>query len=489
MKKVTVIGGGYSGMSAAAYLAKAGFAVDLIEKNSTLGGRGRQFSANGFHFDMGPSWYWMPEVFENFFNDFGYTTTDFYELIRLDPSYRIIFRDLDLDVPASIDELYKLFESIELGSSDKLKQFLKSAQYKYEVGMNEYVSKPGTSFMEYFDMKVFKSVFKLNMFNSLSSEVRKLFKNEKLIQLLEFPVLFLGAPANRIPALYSLMNYADLSLGTWYPKGGMIMIAKAMEKIIKSLGVNIVLNSEIDSVSIENRKILKTNVSTKHFESDFVVCSADYHHFDQKILPIEYRSYTPKYWDSREMAPSSLLFYLGLNQKLPFLEHHNLFFDADFGAHSDDIYINSKWPSDPLFYVCCPSKFDPEVAPENFENLFVLIPLAAGISDSSEMHDMLFDIICSRINIKYNCDIRNYIEYKRSFCVNDFKTEYNAFKGNAYGLSNTLLQTGPLKPKLKSKKIRNLFYTGQLTTPGPGVPPSIISGKVVAYEIFKLNSL
>lgn len=486
MKKVSIVGGGFSGMAAAAFLAQGGAEVTLLEKNATLGGRARQFEADGFHFDMGPSWYWMPDVFERFYNNFDHTTSDFYQLDRLDPSYQILFDDGDIiKVPTSIDELHKLFESREKGSSRGLEKFLAAAKYKYEVGMREFVHKPSHSIWEYMDVRILKSAIGLNMFGSISKEVRTLFKDPKLIQLLEFPVLFLGAAPDNTPALYSLMNYADLKLGTWYPQGGMVQVPRAMEQILGELNVDVKLEFDVKKVSIDNESITHLSNLTQNVESDFTVCSGDYHHFDQNILPNEYKQYSEKYWDRRKMAPSSLLFYLGLDKTVEGLLHHNLFFDADFTYHASQIYDNPNWPDNPLFYVCCPSKTDNTVAPVGKENVFILIPVASGLNDNENIQNILFDLICDRILRRISVDIRPHIIYKRTFSVSDFVSEYHSFKGNAYGLANTLLQTAFLKPKMKSKKLDNLYYAGQLTTPGPGVPPSLISGEVAAKEVLK----
>jgi phytoene desaturase len=484
LKKASIIGGGFAGLSAAAFLAKSGYQVDLFEKHNSLGGRARSFSHNGFDFDMGPSWYWMPDVFERFYNSFGHTTSDFYNLVRLDPSYQVFFQDEDrLKIPADYEALQQLFERYEKGSAKKLDVFLKSAQYKYEVGLGEYVHKPSLSALEFLDQKVLSSFFKMRMFSSLSSEVRALFKNPKLIQLLEFPVLFLGAKPQKTPALYSLMNYADIKLGTWYPMGGMVQIPLAMEKIVKSLGVNVNYNESVQSMNIQNGSVNELITSRASYQSDVVVSSADYHHTEMSMVPSEYRSYSERYWNSRIMAPSSLIFYLGINKKIEGLEHHNLFFDSDFQKHAAEIYDTPQWPSDPLFYVCCPSKTDTAVAPEGSENLFVLIPLAAGIEDSENRRNDMFHIVLDRIKQRIGEDISENIVFKKSFCVNEFVSEYNSFKGNAYGLSNVLMQTAFLKPRMKSKKIKNLLFAGQLTTPGPGVPPSLISGEVAAKYI------
>ena len=485
-KKVIVIGSGFAGLSTACFLAKEGYDVSIFEKNSIAGGRARKFEAEGFTFDMGPSWYWMPEVFENFFNQFGKKVSDYYDLKRLDPSYSIYFGQDDImHVPAKMDELCEMFESYEKGSSKALKTFLAEAKYKYEVGMNEFVYKPGHNIMEFADVRVLKSLFRLQMFKSMSSHVRDLFKNEKLRQLLEFPVLFLGATPSNTPALYSLMNYADMSLGTWYPMGGMHKIIEGMISLAEELGVKIHLNKEVKQIFVPNGHASKVITNDGTYEVDVVVGGADYHHVDQDLLEPPHRNYGPKYWDKRTMAPSSLLFYIGVNKKLKNLHHHNLFFDEDFDKHAVEIYDEPQWPSKPLFYVCAPSVTDDSVAPEGCENLFILIPLAPDLEDTDAARTKYYNIVMQRLETLTGQSISDNVVYMRSFAHRDFKKDYNSFKGNAYGLANTLMQTAFLKPKLRNKKVNNLFYTGQLTTPGPGVPPSIISGEVVAREIKK----
>lgn len=485
--KVVVIGAGFAGLAAACSLAQQGHQVTVLEKNDRPGGRARQYSEAGFTFDMGPSWYWMPDVFEDFFKKFGKSTADYYELIRLDPSYRIIFGQDDImEVPARMEALYAMFESYEPGSSAKLKQFLDEAAYKYQVGMAEFVFKPSHSILEFADPRILASMFRLQMFSSLSSAVRKLFKNEQLIQLLEFPVLFLGATPQKTPALYSLMNYADLALGTWYPKGGMYEIVKAMVSLAEELGVEIRLNQEVTGIHVTNGRATQVVTADATYTVDAVVGGADYHHLEQEVLQPQHRRYTPAYWDKRTMAPSSLLFYVGVNKKLPGLLHHNLFFDEDLGVHAHEIYEDPQWPSKPLFYLCAPSVTDDTVAPEGSENLFFLIPLAPNLTDTEELREQYFDIILERFRALTGHDIRDNIVYKRSYAHRDFQKDYHAFKGNAYGLANTLLQTAFLKPKMRNPHIGNFFYTGQLTTPGPGVPPSLISGQVVAEEVGKL---
>ncbi|MCW3093077.1 MAG: crtI [Ferruginibacter sp.] len=472
-------------------MAKAGWEVTVLEKQATAGGRARQLIEDGFTFDMGPSWYWMPGVFERFFKCFGKKVSDFYELERLDPSYRVYWPDEVMDIPADYPTLKILFENTEPGSGARLDAFIREAAYKYEVGINKLVHKPGKSLLEFADWDLATGVLKLDVFASMKTHVRRHFKNPKLRELLEFPVLFLGALPQDIPALYSLMNYADIKLGTWYPQGGMYKIVEAMTCLAKQLGVKFYFKQEVTGIKIENNiatKVITGNPlsPTEVFDADVVIGAADYHFIETTLLAPEHRSYTEKYWNKRVMAPSCLLYYVGLNKKLSNLLHHTLFFDVSFEDHGKEIYSKPAWPTAPLFYVSANSVTDATVAPEGCENLFFLIPVAAGLEgDTEELRDKYFNQVLTRFEKRIGQTVRNSIVYKKSYSVSDFKKDYNSFKGNAYGLANTVLQTAVLKPAMHSKKVKNLFYTGQLTVPGPGVPPSLISGEVVAKEVIK----
>lgn len=483
MSKINIIGSGFSGLAAAAYLAKQGNTVTVIEKNAQIGGRARAFHANGFMFDMGPSWYWMPDTFESFFNDFGKSAADYYDLKKLDPGFQIFFGKGEImQIPDNKEELLQLFESIEKGSSQKLKTFLKEGEFKYKVGMQKLAYKPSLSWFEFANYEVINGAMRSQMFRSMKSYVRSFFKDERLVAIMEFPVLFLGAKPKNIPALYSLMNYAALELGTHYPMGGMVKIADAMTQLAEELGVKFETNCEAQQIIVKEgfANGIKTNSGT--IECDAIVATGDYNHIEQKLLEKKDRNYSTKYWDKRIMAPSCLIFYIGVSKKVKKLIHHNLFFDRDFEKHSFEIYDEPKWPNEPLFYVCCPSKTDSTVAPQGMENLFVLIPIAPGLQDTEELRQKYFDKVMARLEIECDDKIKDHIIYNKSYCINDFISDYNAFKGNAYGLANTLSQTAVLKPSINNKHVANLFYAGQLTVPGPGVPPALISGKISAQQ-------
>ncbi|RIV22202.1 phytoene desaturase [Fibrisoma montanum] len=485
-RRVLVVGAGFAGLAAATSLADKGYDVTILEKNDSPGGRARVFRAEGFTFDMGPSWYWMPDVFETYFARFGKKPSDYYNLIRLDPSYSVIFGPTEsVDLPAGLPNLERLFEQMEPGSGARLSEFLKQAAYKYKVGIHNFVWKPSRSVTEFLSLKLLYDVTRLDVFQSFASHARKFFKNPRLLEIIEFPILFLGATPENTPAMYSLMNYAEMTMGTWYPMGGMHEIVRAMVSLAEEKGVKILLNQPVRKVEIADGNAKRVITDEGIYETDIVVAGADYNHVETKLVDNAFRNYDDAYWQKRVMAPSSLLFYLGVNKRVPKLKHHNLFFDEDFKLHAQEIYETPRWPSRPLFYVSAPSVTDPGVAPTGSENLFILIPVAPDLTDDEATRERYYDIVMDRLESYVGEDIRNYVVYKRSYAHRDFKDDYNAFRGNAYGLANTLKQTALLKPSLKNKKVSNLFYTGQLTVPGPGVPPSLISGLVVADEVAK----
>jgi phytoene desaturase len=428
---------------------------------------------------MGPTWYWMPDVFERFFSDFGRSPSDYYELERLGPSYRVYF-DVDdfIDIDDSLGKISETFESIEKGSSKSLERFMARAQKNYDIAIKDLVYRPGVSPLE---LVTRETVFELPQFvSSIHDVVRKGFTNERLRQILEFPVLFLGAKPSMTPAFYSFMNHADFALGTWYPKGGMKSVIDGMVRLAEELGVRFHTKSSVDSIEVDEQQRLKRIVvNSREIPVELLVSGADYHH-TESLLNARHRGYSERFWQRKVMAPSSLLFYVGFDKKLKNVLHHTLFFDVSFDEHARAIYDEPSWPREPLFYASFPSITDVEVAPAGKEAAVFLIPLATDLEDNAELRQRYFDILIDRLERLTGQELRSSILFKESYCVNDFKKDYNSFKGNAYGMANTLMQTAFLRPKIRSRKVKNLYFTGQLTVPGPGVPPSLISGKLVA---------
>ena len=482
-KEIIVIGSGLAGMSCAAYLGKAGHRVTVIEKNSTYGGRLQTVSQQGYTFDSGPSWYWMPDIFDSFFEDFDKKTNDYYDLRRINPGYRVYFSEGEyFDLVENLDELKRNFSKIEKGGGRALQRYLDDAGEKYEVAVKKFMYKPSLSPLEYIHFDLIKRLGRLNLFRPISKHIRQYFSNQKIIQMLEFPSLLLGAKPSDTPALYSIMNYADIVLGTWYPSGGIRSVAKAIYQVAKSQGVDFSFNQPVKKISINGNKATEVVTNKSSYHADIVVANADYNHVEQTMLPKSYQNYSKSYWDKRTMSPSALVFYVALNKKLD-LSHHTLFFDSDFKKHAREIYDNPKWPDEPLFYTSCVSKTDPKVAPENGEALFILIPVAPNLVDNEQTRKSYFQQVISRMELLINQDIKDHIVFSKSYAHRDFISDYNSFQCNAYGLANTLFQTAFLKPKIKNKKINNLYYTVQLTVPGPGMPPSLVSGKIVADQI------
>lgn len=484
MKRVSIIGGGLSGLSAACYLAKEGYEVTIYEKLPTVGGRARVFENGGFKFDIGPTFYWMPDIFERFFSDFNKRVSDYYQLVRLDPGYQIYFGENNsVSVPASLERIYDTFESIEPGSGKYLRKFLERAGFNYNVAINKVVEKPGKS---PFELIMPETVSRVDQFvRDISSSVRANIKDERLRQILEFPVIFLGAKPSNTPLFYCFMNYADMVLGTWHVMGGMYRVVEAMRDLALELGAKIITNAHVERIVSKGDKITgirytnTQNKEIKNCETDFIIATADYH-FSETLLDQNKRNYSERYWQKRVFAPSALLFYVGFNTKLSNVSHHTLFFDADFKEHAETIYDKPRWPSKPLFYASFPSITDSEAAPEGKEAGIFLIPIAAGLKDNQALRETYFMQIMDRMEKVTGCEVSKYVKFKRSYSVKDFISDYHAYKGNAYGLSNILTQTAFLKPKMENRHLKNLLYAGQLTVPGPGVPPSIISGRVAA---------
>ncbi len=484
-KSVIIIGGGIGGLALAGMLGKSGYKVTIVEKNEMIGGRARIFKDKGFMFDMGPSWYMMPDVFEHFFEILGEDIKSYYSLERLSPSYQITLKSdgKSYKFYSDMKKNKELFESIESGAGEVLEKFLMKGQDQYELSKAEFMYKNYNSIRDFMTLRVMRQGAKLPLFKKQKQIIEKLFKSEILRKALQYQTVLLGTAPGDTPGIYTLMNYVDLVLGEWYPNTGIRAVPNSLESIAKKYGVEIRLNALVKNIIVENdiaKGVLLENGETLF--ADIVVSNADVEHTDRKLLPKAYQTKSDKYWESRVLAPSAFILYLGVKGNLPQMEHHNLLFTKNWEEGFGQIFKKPEWPHDPSLYVCMPSKTDKTVAPEGHENLFVLVPIASGLEYTEDFAAEYAEKVLSEIEQYYNIsDLKERIVVQHMYSVKDFIADYNAFKGTALGLAHTLSQTAIFRPNNIHKKIKNMYYVGAGTNPGIGMPICLISAEL-AYK-------
>ena len=482
-KKIVIIGGGFGGLSTACFLGEKGFEVELIEKNESLGGRASVLEEEGYRFDMGPSWYLMPDIFERFFNKFEREPEDYYSLTRLDPNYSIFFKDGDrMDVPADPEEAADLFETYEEGAGDAFMSYLEKSEETYEIGMNEFVLKDRNNFRDYISLDVLRNARGISLIKKMQDHVEEYFDNPKLQQVMQYTLVFLGGSPKNTPALYNLMSHVDFNMGVYYPEGGIYSVIEGMKELAEEKGVKFSTGEEVRNI---DRKDGKNIVETddRKIECDAVVSNADYAFTETELLPEKYTTYDEDYWDSKTYAPSAFLIYLGVDGELENLDHHNLVLPEDWNEHFDKIFDDPNVPENPAYYVCNPSETDESVAPEGKSAMFILVPIAAQLQLDDEKRDKFRELVMEDLRENADTDLEGRIEYEKIFAGEEFREKYNSYNGTALGIAHTLRQTSVFRPKQRSKKMENLYYTGQYTNPGIGMPMCLISGEHAAEKV------
>ena len=477
-KHIVVIGAGFSGLSSAAYLARAGYKVTVLEKNAQPGGRAHTIRKDGFRFELGPSWYMMPDVFEEIGADFEMPAP---RVIRLDPSYRVYFsggRQYDL---STAQKNLELFSQLEPGAGIELERFLAKSKQLYELARSNFLGDSYSKLSKLIQPSKMSALFRFPLFGSYHSKVEDHFQDPRLQQILEFMCVFLGAGAKNVPAMYTLLAHVDMNLGIWYPEGGFEGLVKYYEKLAKKQGAKIRYNQEVTSLEVRDERVSSVRVGKKRIACDAVVGATDYHHVETKLLKQPWQTYTEKYWNKKTLSPSAVLINLGLDTKAPGLTHHNLFFDANWNEHFKAIKT-AQITNEPLFYACVPSKTDPKCAPDGGENIFILIP-TANVGPSDQQLQELRQNVLIRLSERAQIDVAKHIVSEDLCPTSYFGEMFNAYENNAFGLAHTLRQSALLRPKIKSKKVKNLYYAGQFTNPGTGVPLCLLSGKVVSNLI------
>ncbi|MFW6356116.1 MAG: phytoene desaturase family protein [Spirochaetota bacterium] len=492
--RIVIIGAGFGGISAAAYLAQAGHDVTVYEKNSWVGGRARVLARDGFRFDMGPSWYWMPDEHDRWFTDMGVRREDYYPIRRVAPSYKVYFGESlpseprnEVTVPADFEAAKALFESFEPGAGAKLEAFIAQAKRKYDFAMTGFIYRNFDSIWDMLNGAFLKNLTKLNLLTSYRSLIERFFKHPYLRKILEFPVVFLGSFARKTPAVYTLMNYIDFGLGTWYPEGGFGKVVRSMQHVAESKGARFVFNAPVTKILNDGQRatgvMVQIDGSHEEIKADAVIANADYVHVENDLLPPEQRSLPLEKWRKKTFAPAVLNYYVGFNKKLPFFAHHTFFFDTDWNDHFDAVYGTPRWPADPLFYLHIPSITDPSCAPKDHEAMFILVPSALGLDDPDELRERYFSRVMDRMEALTGESLRDSIVFRETVSIREFRSDYNAYEGTAFGLGQTLFQTASFRPRNRSKKLANLYYAGQFTVPGTGTTMSMISGKLAAMRI------
>ena len=484
-KKVTVIGGGIGGLATACLLAKKGYSVTLLEKNPAVGGRASVYEADGFVFDMGPSWYMMPDIFEHFFSLMEEDITQYLKLKKLAPSYRVFLKSekKHYDFYSDLAKTIATFESIEPGSGEKLRKYMKTTEYQYKIARQEFMFKNYDSIFDFLTWRVATEGMRLPLFSKVASIINSKFKSEILRKVMQYQTVLLGTSPGDAPGIYSMMNYIDFVEGVWYPEGGIYKIIEALEKIAHKNGVVIRTNTDVEKILVADGVAKGVRLTSgEELFSDIVVSNADVVFTDQHLLEKPYQEHTAEYWDKRLMAPSAFILYLGVDGLLPTLEHHNLLFSKNWNENFHQIFKQPAWPTDPSLYVCVPSKSDTTVAPPGKENLFVLVPIAAGLSSDEESLQKYMDFVIKEMEDNMAIpDLGKRIVYKRIYAVDDFVKDYNSFKGSALGLAHSLGQTAIFRPNNINKKVQNLYYVGAGTNPGIGMPICLISAEL-AYK-------
>ncbi|MBN2100456.1 phytoene desaturase [Candidatus Dojkabacteria bacterium] len=486
MKKVVIIGAGLAGLATSALLGKKGYSVTVIEKNEQPGGRARKELDNSFLYDIGPSWYMMPEVFDRYFELFGKKTSDFYKLIRLDPSYRIFFSDSEFyDIRARVEDNKDVFNKLEKDGYNKFLKYLEKSKFIYESSLEHLVYKDYDDLGDILDPKILAIVPKLSLLSTVHKEVSRYVEDPRLQKLLEFTTVFLGASPYEASGLYSLISHADFNLGIWYPDGGIWKVADALYRLAQDNNVEFRFNEPVTAISVSNGSAVSVKTDQDSYDADIVVSGADYPHTELDLLPEVYRTYGKKYWEKRKLSPSCFNIFLGVGKKIEKLRHHNLYLDPNWDQHFADVRDNPRWPDNPSYYVCATSKTDKTVAPDGCENLFFLVPVAPGLDDTDEVRDHMYQRTIAHFEELVGQKVSDSIRSKMIFAQREFRSYYNSYKGTAFGLAHTLLQTAIFRPRVKSKKVKNLYYTGQFTQPGVGMPIALISAEIVANKILK----
>lgn len=487
MTKIIIIGAGIGGLATANLLARDGHEVHVYEKNSQLGGRAGQFKKDGFVFDTGPSWYLMPEVFDHYYKLFNTSAQNELELIKLTPAYKVYSGNDPLIITGNLETDAKTFDNIEPQSGEKLKRYIAKSTETYRLSLKHFLYSNFDSPWSLAKMEILKHGREMATLATMPihSYVKKNFKHPRLQQVLEYPTVFLGSSPYTAPALYSLMSALDFDEGVFYPKGTMYAVVESLVRIGSSLNISYHLNSDVTEIITEKGKAVSIRLADGTTnEAPIIISNADLHFTETTLLKPTEQSYPASYWQKKEPSPSALLMYLGIKGKIPEFEHHTLLFTKDWQENFDLIFNKKQIPSPASLYISKTSQSD-NTAPKGHENIFVLVPLPAGIELSEDETNKLADEYLEQIKTTTGVDLKARTVSRTLFGPNDFASKYNAWQSTMLGPSHRLLQSAFFRTPNKSKKVSGLFYVGASTVPGVGVPMCLIGAEMVYKRIMK----
>jgi phytoene desaturase len=489
MTKVVVIGAGMGGLATALRLRQLGFEVTVLEKQPIAGGRSSLIQEAGFRVDTGPTILVMKETFSEMYRSIGEDFEQRLSLIRLDPNYRIYFHDGEqLDLYSNVERLTAEVERIAPGSAEGLQRFLQEGARKYSLGM-DFVDRNFDRLTELANPTAGLRLLQTSAHQNLYRQVARFFNgNDKLTKAFSFHSMFLGLSPFEALAMYSLITYADLALGMWYPRGGIYSIVEDLLALAEQRGVVVRTSAPVAQICVENGKATGVMLASgERISADLVVSNADLPYtYTQLIDPHHRREYSDARLNRMQYACSGYLLYLGVDRTYDHLRHQALYFSDDYRSNLDAIFKTKTMPGDPSFHLNAPTVTDPSLAPAGHSLLYVLAPmpnLEAGL-DWRQAAPALREKLLDRLEEIVDPDLRRHIVWERQYLPTDFQADYNATLGTAFGsLSQGFFQSAYFRPHNKSRDIANLYFVGQGTYPGIGMPMVMISSKLVAERI------
>jgi len=491
MKNVVIIGSGMGGLATALRLAHHGFAVTVLEKQSRPGGRSNIIEDSGFRVDVGPTILVMKDTFEDTYRAIGQDLNQRIQFTQLDPNYRIYYHDqTHLDLYNNMAMLAQEVERVSPGSAERLFRFIGEGAKKFELGM-DFVDRNFDHMIDLANPVALSRLLSTGAHENMYRQVEHFFKgDDKLTKAFSFHSMFLGLSPFEALAMYSLITYADLALGMWYPQGGIYRIVEDMVELARGMGVTLRMNAPVAEILIDSGRARGVRLESGEVVlADLVISNADLPYTYQKLIPAQYRrDYPDARLEKMKYGCSGYLLYLGVDKEYTHLRHQGLYFSKDYRANLDAIFKHKVLPEDPSFHLNIPTMTDSSLAPAGHSLLYVLAPmpnLTARI-DWNEAAPRVREQLLKQLEILVDPDLRKHIVWEKSYRPDDYLVDFNAVHGTAFGsLSHGFFQSSYFRPHNVARDIQGLYFVGQGTYPGIGMPMVQLSAKLVAERIMK----